>query len=389
MRAMRGGEIARRRVLARAALNNRTVELCAKSLLFLRLYQSPIRPYIERRRGAHRAQAGETFMPHNSVAYVWNMGGPGELENHLADIQASGLTTVILFGIHLGRPILKFPDLMMGDLLYNDYAADPPKILRGNLLVSRGKFNPNNDPVIAAWPAQVAQLKKHGSVSKVFISIGGASQWVYDFRVIESMYLLDAADVLEANFQALKDAFTFDGACAIDGFDIDNEEGVSADTIVNFCTMLFEQKFEVTFCPYSGPSVWQDYMQKLLKAGHEVSWWNLQCYAGGSWNLHKDQFQLWIDALDAVGGKKRASAASYLVPGLGVKGVEDLDDREQRCPFGSKSFEEIAAGWKNLGLAGVFMWKYDGIAKNPDLCGKGQNNLANYVNAINSGLSKK
>ena len=323
-------------------------------------------------------------MPYNSVAYVWNMGGPGELQDHLADIQASGLTTVILFGIHLGRPVLKFPDLMMGDVLYNDYAADPPKILRGNLLVSKGKFNPNNDPVIAAWPAQVAQLKKQGSVSKVFISVGGASQWVYDFRVIESMYLLEADDVLKANFQALKDAFTFDGKCVIDGFDIDNEEYVSAETIVKFCTMLFGLGFEITFCPYSGASDWQGYMQSLWDNGMKVSWWNLQCYAGGNWNL--DKLQPWIDALSKV---VKGDGAPYLVPGLGVKGVEDLDADEQRCPFGPKSFETIAASWKNPKLGGVFMWKYDGIVKNPDSCGgKKTNTLANYVKAINDGLSK-
>lgn len=317
---------------------------------------------------------------YNSAAYVWNMGGPGELPDHIADIQASGLTTVILFGIHLGRPILKFPGLKMGDLLYNDYAKDPPKILRGNLLVSYGKFNPNNDPVIAAWPAQVAQLKKQGSVSKVFISVGGAERWVYDFRVIESMYLLEAADVLEANFKALKDAFTFDGVCALDGFDIDNEESVTPDTIVTFCTMLFGLGFEVTFCPYEGASDWQGYMQSLWNNGMKVSWWNLQCYAGGSGNLNK--LQPWIDALGAVVGPE--SASSYLVPGLAAKGVEDVGKSEQRCP---DDVETIAAGWKNPKLAGVFMWKYDGIAKNPDACDH-QNNLKNYVNAINSGLSK-
>ena len=35
-------------------------------------------------------------MPYNSVAYVREAGGPGELEKHVADIQGSGLTTVIL-----------------------------------------------------------------------------------------------------------------------------------------------------------------------------------------------------------------------------------------------------------------------------------------------------
>ena len=226
-------------------------------------------------------------MAYNSAAYVWNMGGPGQLRNYIADIQGSGLTTVILFGLHIGRKLDALPAMKVGDLMYNDYAADPAHgILRGNLLVSEGKFNPNSDAAIAAWPAQVAQLKKRGSVSKVFISLGGAERWVYDFRTIESMLSKpDSAALLKANFQALKEALTIGGVCAIDGFDIDNEESVSADTIVQFCEMLFELGFEVTFCPYYGPGTWQGYMQTLWDKGMKVSWWNLQCYAGGSGNL--------------------------------------------------------------------------------------------------------
>ena len=94
-------------------------------------------------------------MAYNNAAYVWNMGGPGQLKNYIADIQGSGLTTVILFGLHIGRKLDALPAMKVGDLMYNDYAADPAHgILRGNLLVSEGKFNPNNDAAIAAWPAQ-------------------------------------------------------------------------------------------------------------------------------------------------------------------------------------------------------------------------------------------
>ena len=85
----------------------------------------------------------------------------------------------------------------------------------------------------------------------MFISIGGASQWVYDFRTIESMLSKpDSAALLKKNFQALKEALTVGGVCVLDGFDIDNEESVSADTIVRTCEMLFELGFAVTFCPY-------------------------------------------------------------------------------------------------------------------------------------------
>jgi hypothetical protein len=35
----------------------------------------------------------------------------------------------------------------------------------------------------------------------------------------------------------------------------------------------------------------------------------------------------------------------------------------------------------------MFLWRYDPLPENPQLCGN-QNNLANYVKAINQGLSK-
>jgi hypothetical protein len=92
--------------------------------------------------------------------------------------------------------------MKLGDLIYNDYASDPKKGMRGNLLVSEGRFNPNNDPVIAAWPAQVAQLKKQGSVSKVLISVGGASNVIYDFRTIEEMFRTGKAGLLKQNIAA-------------------------------------------------------------------------------------------------------------------------------------------------------------------------------------------
>jgi hypothetical protein len=136
-------------------------------------------------------------MAYNTGAYVWEAGGFGELQNHIADIQASGLTTVILNMLYIGRPMETFPKMKVGDLMYNNCAPDL-------LLVSEGKFNPNNSAKIAAWPAQLAQPKQQGSVSKVFISVGGDSRFVYDFRTIQCMFSLDISDMLNANIKGLK-----------------------------------------------------------------------------------------------------------------------------------------------------------------------------------------
>ncbi len=56
-------------------------------------------------------------------------------------------------------------------------------------------------------------------------------------------------------------------------------------------------------------------MQTLWDKGMKVSWWNLQCYAGGSGN-RKPISQPWIDALGKVVGKAKAAA----LPGAGSCG---------------------------------------------------------------------
>jgi hypothetical protein len=71
-------------------------------------------------------------MPYNSVAYVREAGGPGELQKHVTDIQGSGLTTVNLAMLHIGDPKMLHPadpykdtsTMELGDFIYNDYPAN-------------------------------------------------------------------------------------------------------------------------------------------------------------------------------------------------------------------------------------------------------------------------
>jgi hypothetical protein len=303
---------------------------------------------------------------YETAAYCAGYLGPGSIQTYLPDIQRSGLTTAILWAVHVGQP--SDPGQHYGDLDFND--AD-------NLFISQGVFNPLNSSAVAAWPQQVAQLKQGSSVGRIFFSIGGGG--VGDFTNIQHMLQNGMTDVLEENFAALKKAFTVGGACVVDGFDLDCEEGVDESTIVSFSHILFDLGFEVTFCPYGNPSWWQSCMQALWNQGLTVSWWNLQCYAGGNGN--GTGLTSWIDSLAAVVGK--ADAASHLMPGLAVKGSES----DGKCPTGSGSIEATFAGWSGLGLRGGFLWTYDDIVKNggKDLC-PGAADLAAYASAITDGL---
>jgi hypothetical protein len=316
-------------------------------------------------------------MPYNSVAYVREAGGPGELQKHVSDIQGSGLTTAIVGMLHIGYPRDRDPGMELGDFVYNDYPQ--------GLLVRGGKFNPNGSQAIKDWPAQVARLKQQGSVQNVFLVVGSPPEYWPDFGTMQQMFAEGKADLLKQNLVALKEALTIDGRCAIDGFDIDCEETGTVDkkTIVRFCEMVFDLGFKVTFCPYENQDWWQGCMQPLWDQGHKVSWWNLQCYAGGGGNLY--DLSPWINALGAVVGAQAAS--SYLVPGLCVAGEDDVDPSDRRCPFGAGGFESTTYDWRNPNLGGAFLWRYDALPLNPELCGD-QNNLANYVKAINLGLSK-
>ena len=223
-------------------------------------------------------------MAYRSAAYCSGDLGPGNVQNHISDIQNSGLTTVILWALHIGRP--EIAGQKYGDQIFNDFPQ--------NLIVSGGTFNPNGSSAIAAWPGQVAQLKKAGGVSKIFLSVGGAHPPVDDFTTIEYMLNNNMAGTLAANLKALRQAFTANGTCVIDGFDLDCEENVSQQTIVEFSKILFGLGFEVTFCPYANPSFWQGCMQTLWNGGDKVSWWNLQCYSGGYSN--RNELPSWIGA---------------------------------------------------------------------------------------------
>jgi hypothetical protein len=333
--------------------------------------------------------------------------GPGTTSNNIALIQKSGLTTVINFALHVGR---KGNGVQQwGDFVFNDgYPKESYPFIRN------GNFNPYNDPAINAWPNDLYTLKQSG-VKEIFFSIGG---WggppdypVKDFATIQYMLDNGMKNVLVENFTTFRDKFP-----AVDGFDLDCEEfgnslgqfypdfyptkdshTVGQDTIVQLCEILFDLKFKVTFCPYGSAAIWQGSMQQLCTSKKGVvSWWNLQCYAGGSGN--RSALANWLQKLAAVKlpndipiGK---NAAAYLVPGLSVQN-QDPQWPNPQCPTGNGGMCQTFADMNKKNkesygdLAGGFLWDLDGIGSNTTPCSGKVPTLGDYVNAITSGLANK
>ena len=299
---------------------------------------------------------------YESACYCSGDLGPGTITSDSIDtIRLSGLTTVILWAVHIGRP--QISGQQYGDLIFNN-APD--------LFVSQGKFNPGSSSAIAAWPGQIAQLMQAPSkVSKILFSIGG---WgVEDFTSIQYMLGHGLKKVLVENFAVLRSAFP-----SVAGIDLDCEEDVLRDVIVAFSEILFEAGFFVTFCPYINPSYWRDCMHALWQGGKKISWWNLQCYAGGNYN--RSDLTPWLDALGSVVPK--GMAASYLMPGLAVQGTES----DGQCPNGPGGMQATFAAMSDPSLRGGFLWNFDGIVANTTPC-PGGSGLADYVGAITAGLA--
>jgi hypothetical protein len=322
-------------------------------------------------------------------------------------IQQSGLTTVIEFALHFGRQGNGVQQ--WGDFVFNNGYPQP-----SYPFIQDGKFNPYNDAAIAAWPADLEKLKQGGSVKEIFFSIGGwggAPDYpVKDFATFQYMLDNGMKNVLVKNFDKFKGKFPL-----VDGFDLDCEEfgnspsqfpkvypnpdptKVSADTIVQLCEILFKFDFKVTFCPYNKSDIWQTSMQRVCtELKQVVSWWNLQCYAGGSSNLFN--FATWLQTLAAVklpnGNPIGPNAGAFLVPGLSVQN-QDPQWPNPQCPTGNGGMcltftdlsKKIPKGYNDL--AGGFLWDLDGITSNTNPCNGKKPSLADYVNAINTGLSQK
>jgi hypothetical protein len=270
---------------------------------------------------------------------------PGE-NSALGTIKESGFTTVVCWALHV-RP--------NGDLAYND-----------TLIVTNGQYV--GDPT---WGKELENVKEGGSVNRILFSIGG---WeTNDFYHIMNLLNTDGDgpnSILYRNFETLLNVIP-----AIDGIDYDDEGNYNINTITRFSRMLADIGCkEITFCPYSNQQFWINCLVALNKTNPcLVTGFNLQCYAGGAYNIGNVKKD-WIIPLQAAMGKD-FDAAAFIDPGLWCKHGDDclqgMDPKQIQSQF---------AKWKKDKITGGFIWLYDDIEK----CG---NDPQAYAHAILDGLS--
>ena len=327
----------------------------------------------------------------NAVLYAWGLFQPQyseglTYEQEVAQVTGSGFTTVILWTLHV-RP--------NGDLVYNDPLSD------GSGIVNGGVFNPAYDYMVDL----VRALKGPGSkVTKVLFGIGsgGSSDFTNIVALIESGQI----GVLQKSFQALANALSFDG------FDLDDEDQLpyvppppqqpspSAQAVVNamaqFTLMLAAIEGTVTYCPYNDQYFWFACLRQVYLANgnqQAVSWFNLQCYAGGTGNTAGG----WADQIasyQATYPLGIASPAAFVLPGYWAIHPSDGTN----CGPGDASVgmcpDKIEGVFQDLkttdpGIVGGFIWNSVDVFRcvQNGACKGSPMALANYAQAIIEGLS--
>ena len=331
--------------------------------------------------------------------YAGGPMSPTDIAKNLSTFEASGFNVLILSLFHIGRS--DAPNLAgVGDIIFNGAPS----------VVHNGKYQ-----LDGTWKANLAKLKSSGKVEKIFCSIGGANNVIFDFRTIQELVVGPTASdpypqyttnghepnpnitygtgtdsTLYKNFLALKQALP-----SVDGIDLDNEEtySVTEDVMNQFTKMLINIGFEITFCPYNNQAFWNSTFETIYEYKKEaVQWWNLQCYAGGGGN----DPALWATSLYNQMKAKypKFDATKYMIPGLAARFYNTQDQRwEGDCP---PSICTNFSGWANPNLPGGFIWNYDSIVdteahrNDHGGCGcTGSIDIGAYGTATNNGLNKQ
>jgi len=296
---------------------------------------------------------------YNIVLYAWNLfgqssspstGTPVVTPEQSDQLLNSGFTTVILWTLHIEAN---------GDFVYNDIP-----------IVREGTFSDQ----FSGMSQDITKLKSSGGVKKVFLGIGSGG--VSDYHNITNLLQTqNGQQTLQNNFKALLEAIP------IDGFDFDLEEFDQdyTNTIVKLTLMLNENYGkEITYCPYNIPDFWLDCLAKVYQENNQkqiVSWFNLQCYAGGAYN----DPEAWVNKIKNYQSPLGISDESaFIIPGYWVK------------PEGDKCPSDICQTFSNLKVKGGFIWNTKDIfasEDSPTLCSS-PTTPTDYANAIINGLNR-
>jgi hypothetical protein len=285
-------------------------------------------------------------------------GKPTNLPATIADLKASGFTTVVEWGLQLSA---ETSGPTVGDLQLNE------------VIVSNGKYV--GDP---SWPAALAGLMEgQTSVNRLVFSVLGYEEGTFPTiqRLIQEQGT-GPDSILYRNFAALKAAIP-----TIAGIDLDDETLYDVSTTVAFSLMLGAIGFEITFCPFGDPDFWVECLARIeAEAPGLVTGFNLQCYSGGT----GQQPAAWAHAISDRLGWPLQRGAAYVVPGLWCRHGDGCS--EGSCP--TEVFHAFQA-WQSVGIQGGFIWLYDHIqqCEGSGVCGPGAAMGSRaYAAAIAAGL---
>jgi hypothetical protein len=272
----------------------------------------------------------------------------------VAAITGSKLTTPILGLFHVNCSSETCPNeesppgSQDADITFND-----------SLIIRGGKYV--GDP---SWPDTIKSLRS-GQVNKIFASFGGYGVPDYGrIGTIISKYGTGPNTPLHDNFACLKDTLK------IDGIDFDLEDGYNKDTVAKFAAMLLKMELEITFCPYTDHQFWSDCIKAVGAAN--VSWVNLQCYAGGKNNNPADWTNLGVPI--AAGVCANCCCPDTKCSPQQVNEVYSLWTTGKGS-VGSECWKGTAKG--AVTLAGGFIWNYGDIA----------HDFVAYIDAMAAGLA--
>ncbi len=279
--------------------------------------------------------------------------GSNDPKGVVSAITLSKLTTPILGLLHVNCSDQTCPDGKSppgshdGDITFND-----------TLIIRDGEYVGDS-----SWPAIVDDLRG-GAVTKIFASFGGYG--VPDFERIGSIigkYGTGPESPLHRNFVCLQTTL------GVDGIDFDDEDSYEQETVTDFGRMLLGLGLEVTFCPYMNPGFWAGCID-ALGAGN-VSWLNLQCYAGGKFNDPADWAGMGVPVVAGVCADcccPQTTCSTADVQAAFTAWTSGQGQVSSECWSGTPT--------SATALHGGFMWNYGAVEKELDA----------YVNAMAAGL---